>query len=118
MPYHTLEVYQKAYRAALEVHKLSLSFPQIEQYAMAQQLRSATKSIPVNVAEGMGKQESTADVRKFIRIALGSCDETRVWLEFAKDLGYIEADGYTGFDERYREIGRMLRGVLKRYDAK
>ena len=58
MPYHTLEVYQKAYRAALE------------------------------------------------------------WLEFAKDLGYIEADAYQGFDERYREIGRMLRGVLKRYDAK
>jgi four helix bundle protein len=85
---------------------------------MAQQLRNATKSIPVNIAEGMGKQESAADVRKFIRIALGSCDETRVWLEFAKDLGYIEVEAYTGFDERYREIGRMLRGVLKRYDAK
>ena len=117
MPYHTLEVYQKAYRAALEVHKLTLSFPQIEQYAMAQQLRNATKSIPANIAEGMGKQESAADVRKFIRIALGSCDETRVWLEFAKDLGYIDADGYQRFDEAYREVGRMLRGVLKRYDA-
>ena len=118
MPYHTLEVYQKAYRAALEVHKITLSFPQIEQYAMAQQLRNATKSIPVNIAEGMGKQESAADVRKFVRIALGSCDETRVWLEFAKDLDYIEAAEYQSFDERYREIGRMLRGVLKRYDAK
>ena len=118
MPYHTLEVYQKAYRVALDVHKLTLSFPQIEQYAMAQQLRSATKSIPVNIAEGMGKQESAADVRKFIRIALGSCDETRVWLEFAKDLGYIEAAVYQTYDEAYREIGRMLRGVLKRYDAK
>ena len=117
MPYHTLEVYQKAYRAALDVHKLTLSFPQIEQYAMAQQLRSATKSIPVNIAEGMGKQESAADVRKFIRIALGSCDETRVWLEFAKDLGYIEAAVYQTYDEAYREVGRMLRGVLKRYDA-
>jgi four helix bundle protein len=69
------------------VHSLTLSFPQIEQYAMAQQLRNATKSIAVNIAEGMGEQESAADVRKFIRIALGSCDETRVWLEFAKDLG-------------------------------
>ena len=63
-------------------------------------------------------QESAADVRKFIRIALGSCDETRVWLEFAKDLDYIEAADYQGFDERYREIGRMLRGVLKRYEGK
>ena len=118
MPYHTLEVYQKAYRLALEVHQLSLSFPKIEQYGMAQQLRSATKSIPVNIAEGMGKQESAADVRKFVRIAVGSCDETRVWLEFAKDLSYIDVQSYTALDERYREVGRMLRGVMKRYEAK
>ena len=72
---------------------------------MGQQLRNATKSIPVNIAEGMGKQESAADVRKYIRIALGSCDETRVWLEFAKDLKYIDADGYQRFDEAYREVG-------------
>ena len=58
MPYHTLEVYQKAYRAALDVHKLTLSFPQIEQYAMAQQLRSATKSIPVNICQGPGLHRS------------------------------------------------------------
>ena len=41
-----------------------------------------------------------------------------MWLEFAKDLGYIEAAVYQTYDEAYREVGRMLRGVLKRYDAK
>ena len=118
MPYHSLDVYQKAYRAALEVHRISLAFPRIEQYGLAQQLRASSKSIPVNIAEGMGKQESAADVRKFIRIAVGSCDETRVWLEFAKDLGYIEASEHERLDQGYREVGRMLRGLLKRYAAK
>jgi four helix bundle protein len=77
-----------------------------------------SKSIPVNIAEGMGKQESAADVRKFIRIAVGSCDETRVWLEFAKDLGYIEASEHERLDQGYREVGRMLRGLLRRYAAR
>ena len=72
----------------------------------------------MNIAEGMGKQESPADVRHFIRISIGSCDETRVWLEFAKDLGYCEAKLGAEFDLRYQEIGRMLTGVLKRYEGK
>jgi four helix bundle protein len=72
----------------------------------------------VNIAEGMGKQESPADVQRFIRISIGSCDETRVWLEFAKDLGYCEAKLYAEFEMRYQEVGRMLRGILKRYEGK
>ena len=117
MPYHRLDVYQKAYQLALEVHRASLDFPKIEQYGLAQQLRASSKSIPANIAEGMGKQESSADVKRFIRIAIGSCDETRVWLEFARDLGYVGAELHGQFELRYQEIGRMLRGVIKRYEA-
>ena len=115
MPYHNLDVYQKAYKLALELHKLTLRFPKIEQYELAQQLRRSSKSIPGNIAEGMGKQESKADVRRFIRIALGSCDESRVWLEFAKDLGYLDRKEQDSLDQRYQEVGRMLQGLIKRY---
>ena len=118
MPYHRLDVYQKAYQLALEVHRISLEFPQLEQYGLAQQLRGSSKSIPVNVAEGMGKQESPAEVKRFVRIAIGSCDETRVWLEFARDLGYLKYEQQASLEERYREIGRMLQGIIKRYDGK
>ena len=116
MPYHRLDVYRKAYQLALEIHRLSLDFPKIEQYGLAQQIRGSSKSIPVNIAEGMGKQESPPDVKRFIRIAIGSCDETRVWLEFAKDLGYLATDVQSSLNMRYQEIGKMLRGVIKHYD--
>ena len=118
MPYHRLDVYQKAYQLALEVHRISLGFPKIEQYGLAQQLRGSSKSIPANIAEGMGKQESAADVRRFIRMALGSCDETRVWMEFARDLGYLEPETQSQFEQRYQEVGRMLQGVIRRYGEK
>ncbi len=116
MPYHRLDVYKKAYASALEVHKLSLTFPKIEQYGLGSQLRRATKSIPANIAEGMGKQTSKAEVRRFLFMALGSCDETRVWLEFSKDLGYLEPAHFDDLNARYQEIGRMIRGVAKRYE--
>ena len=117
MPYHRLDVYNKAYQLALEVHRISLDFPRIEQYGLAQQLRASSKSIAANIAEGMGKQESAAEVKRFIRMAIGSCDETRVWLEFARDLGYLGAAQQKVLEERYQEVGRMLRGVIKRYDG-
>jgi four helix bundle protein len=116
MPYHKLEVYKKAYALALEVHKLTLSFPKIEQYELASQLRRASKSIAANIAEGMGKQESKADVRHFIRTAIGSADESRVWLEFAKDLGYATVAQQEEYDARFQEVGRMLQGIIKRYE--
>ena len=115
MPYHNLDVYQKAYQLALEVHKLSLQFPKLEQYELASQLRRATKSIPANIAEGMGKQASKGEVRRYVQIAIGSCDETRVWLEFAKDLEYIDLDTFGTLNSRYQEVGRMLRGLQKRH---
>ena len=117
MPYHRLNVYRKAYQLALDVHKLTLHFPRIEQYALAQQLRASSKSIPANVAEGMGKQGSPKDVVRFVRMALGSCDETRVWLDFARDLGYVEENVHRDFDEHYREVGRMLTGLVKKWSG-
>ena len=50
MPYHRLKVYQKSYELALELHKITLRFPKIEQYELASQLRRSSKSIPANIA--------------------------------------------------------------------
>lgn len=116
MPYHRLDVYRKSYDLALEIHKITLGFPRTEQFELAKQLRRSSKSIPANIAEGMGKQESKADVKRFMRIAIGSCDESRVWLEFARDLGYISKTDQNGYDQRYCEVGRMIRGIIKRYE--
>lgn len=115
MPYRNLSVYQKAYQLALEVHRMSLGFPRIEQYELASQMRRSSKSITANIAEGMGKQESPAEVTRYIRLAMGSCDETKVWLEYSKDLGYIEQDTFEHYYYRYDEVGKMLRGIIRRY---
>ena len=54
--FEDLEVFQRAYRIALIVHRASLTFPPIEQRALGDQVRRASKSITANIAEGFGKQ--------------------------------------------------------------
>ena len=88
--FEDLAVFKKAYKVSLELHAVSLHYPKIEQYALADQLRRSSKSICVNLAEGFGKQASKAEFKRFVHIAIGSADETRVWLRYSLDLGYIE----------------------------
>ena len=74
--FEDLEVFQRAYRLSLSIHAASKAFPAHEQFELARQLRTASKSICANIAEGFGKQSSsTAEFGRFLAIAIGSADE-------------------------------------------
>ena len=76
-----LEVFRRAYALSLEVHRASLEFPRIEQWALADQVRRASKSICANLAEGFGRQrQSRPEFRRFLIMAIGSADEMQVWV--------------------------------------
>ena len=51
--FEDLEVFKRAYKVSLEVHRISLELPKHEQFGLADQIRRASKSICVNVAEGL-----------------------------------------------------------------
>ncbi len=107
--FEELEVFRRAYRLSLEVHRASLDFPRIEQWALADQVRRASKSICANLAEGFGRQPvSKPEFRRFVMMALGSTDEMQVWTLYCRDLGYIGADVADRWRGEYREIARML----------
>jgi four helix bundle protein len=113
--FEDLEVFQRAYRLSLEIHHVSLRLPGIEQYALGDQVRRASKSIPVNIAEGFGKQaESRAEFRRFLRVAMGSADEMRVWARYCFDLGYIDEATWRRWREEYHAIAKMIQGLHRR----
>ncbi|GGI86899.1 four helix bundle protein [Legionella impletisoli] len=108
-----LKVFQRAYKISLEIHKVSLQFPQIEQFSLADQIRRASKSICSNLAEGFAKQKSKVEFRRYIYISLGSTDEMRIWLRYCFDLGYIEKSIWQAWRDEYEQIAKMLVGLIK-----
>ena len=68
--FEDLEVFQRAYKVSLEIHKESLLFPQKEQYGLGEQLRRASKSICANIAEGFAKQGYSS--KEFLRYIMKS----------------------------------------------
>jgi four helix bundle protein len=112
--FEDLEVFQRAYRLALVIHQASLRFPAVEQHALAAQMRRASKSICVNLAEGYAKQGySVAEFKRFVQMSVGSADEMRVWCRFCHDLGYIDAAAWQGWRDEYQEIAKMLQGIIR-----
>ena len=112
--FEDLEVFQRAYRLSLEVHRASLTFPKIEQFGLAEQMRRASKSICANIAEGFGRQSTgNGEFRRFLQIAIGSADEMRVWIRYGLDLGYIDDVSWQRWRRDYEEIARMLQGLRR-----
>ena len=115
--FEDLEVFQRAYRLSLEVHKASLGFPAVEQYAPGDQVRRASKSIRANIAGGFGKQRlSRSELRRYLAMALGSADEMRVWSRYCLDLGYVEEATWRQWRDGYQEVARMLNGLIERLE--
>ena len=64
------DVFKRAYRLSLEIHRASLDWPRQEQRGLGDQMRRASKSIPANLAEGFGKQAvSRKEFHRFVRRA-------------------------------------------------
>ena len=110
--FEDLEVFKRAYRLSLEVHRRSLELPTVEQRALADQIRRASKSICANLAEGFGKQvASPAEFKRFVSMALGSADEMRVWTRYCLDLGYIDEATWQRWRDTYQEVTPSVQGL-------
>lgn len=110
--FEDLEVFQRAYRLSLQVHRISLTLPPVEQYALGDQMRRASTAICANIAEGFGRQRgSGADFKRFLTMATGSADEMRVWARYCFDLGYIGEGTWRHWRDEYGQIARMLQAL-------
>jgi len=68
--FEDLEVFQRAYRLALEVHRRSLEFPKAEQYALGDQMRRASKSICVNLGIRSQDSEDRGQMMRRVLVAI------------------------------------------------
>ena len=111
--YRDLNVYRRSYKAAVSIYRMTSVLPKEEMYGLISQLKRAATSIPLNIAEGYGKKESLNEFKRFLLMAIGSCDEMRVLVDLCHDLGYIGKQEHDRYETEYDEIGKMLM-VLRR----
>ena len=116
MNIENLDIFNRSYELSLKIHKITLNFPKIEQYGgIADQLRRSSKSIPANITEGYAKRYIyPQEFKRFLSTALGSCEETELWLMMSKDLGYIKDQEFKKLSSEYSQIGKMIVSFIKK----
>lgn len=111
--YQKLDVWKKAHLFTLQVYKEILSVMPIEEkFALTQQIRRATYSIPLNIVEGSGKN-TDKDFVHYLDNALGSTKEVEYAFILIRDLGYINLEAYETVNKIINEIKAMLIAFIK-----
>lgn len=108
-----LKVYQMAYNAATELFEVSNSFPKEERYSLCDQIRRSSRSVCANIAEGYRKRCYPKHFAMKMTDADAEASETTVWLDFARDCKYLDAEAHGRLTNIYDEIGRMRGGMAR-----
>jgi len=75
-------------------------------------LSGGPASIPANIVEGQARQ-TTKEYVHFLYNARGSLEETRYHLLLARDLELLDSDTYAALETDYREVSKMLNGLIQ-----
>ena len=98
-PYENIIAWKESYSLCLDIYKLTKSFPNDERFALTNQIRRASSSVPINIAEGNMKR-SRKEKARFFEIAQASLEEVHCEMRLSYDLKYISEEQFTALDKQ------------------
>jgi four helix bundle protein len=102
---------------AEDCYRATAEFPREEVYGMTAQIRRAAVSIPANIAEGYGRDQTGSFVQ-FLRIAQGSAREVETHLILAGRVRLLREDVRDRLLDECERISKMLRSMIRALEAR
>jgi four helix bundle protein len=103
-----LEVFNISYRLAMDIFNVSRDFPKAEMYSLTDQITRSSHSISANISEGWGKRIYENEFKKHLIYAMGPLEETKVWLLFSRDCGYLSVEAFETLNNKCDELGAKI----------
>ena len=107
-----LKVYQLAHKLAMDIFNESKTFPKDERYSLTDQIRRSSRSVAANIGEGFRKRRYANMFVSKLADADAEATEAQVWLDFARDCGYLSQEAHARLTAGYEELGKMLGGMM------
>jgi four helix bundle protein len=111
--YRDLRVFNNAMNVSMSIYKLTQTFPTEEKYSLTDQIRRSSRSVCVNIGEAWRKRRYRAAFIAKLSDAESEACETQVWLEFARNCGYLEVEVSDGLHQEYEIIMRQLMNMVQ-----
>ena len=112
-----LEVYKKAFEAAMRIFELSRRFPKEETYSLTDQVRRSSRAVCANLAEAWRKRRYKAAFISKLSDVEAEAAETQVWIEFAVRSDYLSTEEGRQLYQEYNAILKTLVGMIGHADT-
>jgi four helix bundle protein len=110
--FEQLLVWQKAIDLTGIVHELTLKFPRDELFILTSQIKRASDSIALNIAEGSTGQ-TNPEFKKFLSYSIRSAIEVVSCLHIAKRRNLITEQDFQNIYRKIEEMLKMLQALKK-----
>ena len=87
--FRDLEIYQEGLKLAKDIHYLVKKYPTREEYLLVDQSLRASRGIPSLIAESWAKRRQVKAFKKYLRDAIGECNEMMNHIKQAELFGYV-----------------------------
>ncbi len=114
--YKKLLAYQKAYKLAMDIFIFSRNFPAEEKYSLTSQIRRSSRSVCCNLGEAYRRRKYQSHFLSKLTDCLSENTETDIWLDFAKDCGYITDEQHKIWVNLNNEVGNLLFHMINNPD--
>ena len=108
-----LSIWRKAHELTLGIYSATKTFPEEETYGLRNQMRRASSSIGINIAEGCGRSGQT-EFRRYLRMSLGSASELEYELLLAHDLKLLSEEEHRRLSGQVVEIKKMTAALIRK----
>lgn len=115
--FRELDVYQKSLQLAVDVHEFAKTLPPEEKFALADQMRRASRSVPANISEAWRKRRYKAAFISKLSDAETEACEVQCWLDFSLKVQYMEQSMYDDFDRRYEHVIAQIIKMIDQADS-
>lgn len=110
--FRTIKAWELADNLAVDVYRVTHSFPKEEIYGLVSQMRRAAVSVAANICEGSSRK-TIKDFSHFLTIARGSLAEVEYYIHLTERLGYLKPDEAARLSIAQRETAVTLSGFIK-----
>lgn len=111
--FEDLDVYGMAVDFAAVIYERSAAFPDAERFGLTSQIRRASTSVALNVAEGRGRG-TDPDFTRFLWQARGSVFEGVSAVHLARRLTFLDADDGLDVREQPHVLSSKLTALINR----
>jgi four helix bundle protein len=110
--YRDLRVWQDAMTLAESCYRLTRQFPRDELFGLTSQIRRSAGSVPANIAEGHGR-DNTGNFVQHLRVAQGSLKELETHLILAERVGILPSPDLQAALTLCESLGKMVRALIR-----